>query len=363
MPSTSHPSPSWVRRRLLSWFAKNARDLPWRRSRDPYAIWVSEIMLQQTQVASVVPYFEAFLRAFPDIAALARADEQCVLRLWEGLGYYRRARHLHQAARLIMERHGGVFPADPAQVQKLPGLGRYTVGAVLSQAFDQRLPIVEANSRRVLCRLLGLQAPPVQVESQLWQEAETFLPARRVGDFNQALMELGALICTPAHPDCQRCPLHRHCAARQRGLQDVIPVPAKKPAVVAIDEVAVVVHRGPHLLLMQRPERGRWANLWEFPHGPLEAGECHAQAAHRLLRALAGLRATVVADVATVRHAVTHHRITMTCLAARYQAGRVRSDFYQQGLWLPVERLKAFPVSAPQRRLMERLRQAAVVRC
>ena len=212
-------------RRLLDWFARRRRDLPWRRDRDPYRIWVSEVMLQQTQAATVVPYFERFLQAFPTLADLAAADEQQVLRLWEGLGYYRRARDLLRTARLLAASHGGRFPDDPVALEGLPGLGRYTRNAVLSQAFDRRLPILEANSRRVLCRLFGRTGDPSLAPEQrwLWDAAEALLPSRRVGDFNQALMELGALVCTPDAPRCSECPLADDCVARRLGLQDAIP--------------------------------------------------------------------------------------------------------------------------------------------
>src|SRR5262245_54835384 len=250
-----------VRRALLAWFARSQRDLPWRRDRDPYRIWVSEIMLQQTQVTTVIPFFERFLGAFPSIDDLAAAEEQEVLRHWEGLGYYRRARNLHQAARLLAAEHDGRFPPDPDVVARLPGIGRYTLGAILSQAFDQRLPILETNSQRVLCRLLGVREDPRRgaARRRLWQAAEDILPARRVGECNQAIMELGALVCTPAKPDCPACPLARCCKARELGLQNVIPPAVSPETIVEVQEAAIVVERRGHVLLVQRPQGGRWA--------------------------------------------------------------------------------------------------------
>jgi A/G-specific adenine glycosylase len=351
-----------LRRRLLAWFDRHRRDLPWRRDRNPYRIWVSEVMLQQTTVAAAAPYFERFLAAFPNLADLAAADEQDVLRLWEGLGYYRRARHLHRAARRLAAEHGGKLPDDPAVWRGLPGVGRYILGAVLSQAFDRRLPIVEANSLRVLCRLFGYADDPRSGEGQrwLWAKAEELLPAKRVGDFNQALMELGALVCTPVSPRCGECPVAGECIARQRGLQDVIPRKPAPPETVAVREVALAVRRGPRVLLAQRPpDARRWANMWEFPHGELEPGETYDAAAARLLGPLTGLDAELGPELLTVRHGVTRFQITLVCLEAEYRGGTFASEVYARGLWLRPGELAKYPVSSPQRKLMKAIAGAA----
>lgn len=351
------PALARLRRALPRWFAQHQRELPWRRNRDPYPIWVSEVMLQQTQVATVIPYFERFLRAFPTLADLAGADEREVLRLWEGLGYYRRARDLHRSARRVMDEFGGAFPRDPIEASRLPGLGRYMVGAVLSQAYDQRLPIVEANSQRLLCRLFGQRADPRRGEARrwLWETAAAILPARRVGDFNQALMELGALVCTPSTPSCGLCPLANQCVAHRLGLEEEIPARAAAPETIDVQEAAVVVRRADQILLAQRPDQGRWAGLWEFPHGELKEGETHEQAARRWLRELTGLRAELGAELATLHHGVTRFRITLVCFVARHQRGEFRSSFYRQAEWVRPEQLEAFPVSVPQRRLAKAL--------
>jgi A/G-specific adenine glycosylase len=346
-----------IQQRLLSWFEITRRDLPWRRDRDPYRIWVSEVMLQQTTVAAVVPYFERFLNAFPTLRDLAAAPEQDVLRLWEGLGYYRRARDLHRAARQLASSHGATIPDDPDVLRELPGLGRYTLGAVLSQAFDRRLPVLEANSLRVLCRLFGRADDPRRGPAQrwLWQVAEDLLPARQVGDFNQAIMELGALVCTPTAPRCGECPLAADCVARRLGKQDDIPARAPPPAITEVREAAVVVRRGADVLLVQRPESAdRWASMWEFPHGPLGDGESHEEAALRLARE-AGLEVAPGLELLTLRHGVTRFRITMTCFEAERVSGEFRSEFYSQGQWVAPQRLAEYPVSAPQRRLAKAL--------
>jgi A/G-specific adenine glycosylase len=315
-------------------------------------------MLQQTQVATVIPYFERFLAAFPSIPALAAAEEQEVLRLWEGLGYYRRARDLHRAARRLVAEHGGRFPDDPAAAAALPGIGRYTVGAILSQAFDQRQPILEANSQRVLCRVLGETGDPRQgsVRRRLWSAAEELLPRRRAGDFNQALMELGALVCTPVAPRCPECPLANVCEARRQGKQEAIPPRAAAPEPVLVQEAAVVVRRNERVLLTQRPATApRWAGMWEFPHGPLQAGESHEAAAVRVLAELTGVRADLGPELLTLRHGVTRYRITLVCFEARYRGGRFRSAFYSAANWAKLDDLASYPVSAPQRRLAQAL--------
>jgi A/G-specific adenine glycosylase len=344
---------AWFRRRLLAWFAIHQRPLPWRRNRDPYAIWVSEIMLQQTQAATVVPYFRRFLKCFPTLGDLAHASEHEVLQLWEGLGYYRRARDLHRAARQLRDDYDGQFPRHPVTLQALPGFGRYTVGAVLSQAFDCRLPVVETNSMRVLCRWFGLKGNPRTgpMQKKIWRLAEGLLPSKRVGEFNQALMELGALVCTPQGPRCGACPLAGHCQARRFGLQDRIPPRSQPVAIQEVVEVAMVLYRGKKVLLVQRLPTGRWANMWEFPHAPVNAGEEPAAAGKRLLAKSAGIQAGPQAEILTLRHGITRYRITMVCLLARYRSGQFASSVYQQGKWVTLGELAEYPVSAPQRRL------------
>jgi len=348
---------SYLRSRLLRWFDRNRRELPWRLNRDPYRIWVSEVMLQQTTVATVISRFERFVQEFPTVDHLACATEQQVLRLWEGLGYYRRARDLHRAARILVEKRASSLPDDPEIWADLPGVGRYILGAVLSQAFDRRLPIVEANSKRVLCRLFGRLGDPSSGPATrwLWRTAEALLPPRRVGDFNQALMELGALICTPSTPRCDRCPVASVCAAKRAGMQERIPAKPAVPKIEEVREAAVVIRDRRRVLLVQRPATGRWANMWEFPHIPLAAGESAPAAAKRLLSAVLGLETELGDELLTIRHRVTRFRITMVCLQAKYRAGRLDRSYYKEGRWLEPAQLKDFPVSTPQRRLADEL--------
>jgi A/G-specific adenine glycosylase len=315
-------------------------------------------MLQQTLVATVIPYFERFLKTFPTIFDLAAADEQDVLRLWEGLGYYRRARDLHRAARQLVTQHAGRIPDDPTIARALPGFGPYTCNAVLSQAFDRRLPILEANSQRVLSRLFGRADDPRRGAARrwLWQAAEDLLPARRAGAFNQALMELGALVCTPTAPRCDDCPIARECVARQIGAQESMPARSLAPSVTVVRESAVVIWRDGRVLLVQRPaDASRWASLWEFPHGAVVKAETYEKAARRVVFELTGIRIRPGPELETIRHSITRYQITLVCFEARYVSGEFRPGFYAQGNWIQPEELASYPVSSPQRRLAKSL--------
>jgi A/G-specific adenine glycosylase len=344
-----------LRRKLLAWYGKHARDLPWRRSRDPYRVWISEIMLQQTQVATVRDYFERFISAFPDVHRLAAADEQHVLRLWEGLGYYRRARQLHAAARIIIAEFGDRLPSSVDELRKLPGIGRYTAGAIASIAFDRRTPILEANTIRLLSRLIGYRADPHSAEGQrvLWHFAETILPRKNVARFNQALMELGSLVCTPSEPDCPHCPLSGLCAANAAGAQGEIPRAKRPKAYTEIREAAVVVRKNGRVLMRQCGPGERWAGLWDFPRfdlqaeGPLFARE---EIVNKLC-AQTGITCAPRAVLKTIRHGVTRFRITLDCYQAAYVAGRVRAANSATVRWIPVGELPALPLSTTGRKL------------
>ena len=353
-PTAHSPLPT----ALLPWFDTHRRTLPWRSDRDPYRIWVSEVMLQQTTVAAVVPYFDRFVAAFPTVTALANADEQSVLRLWSGLGYYRRARHLHQAAKQLTATHGNNPPDDPDTWAGLPGVGRYILGAVLSQAFDRPLPIVEANTLRVLTRLGGYRDDPRSTAGQkwLWRTAEAILPTERPGDFNQAMMELGALVCTPVAPKCGTCPVAAHCEANRLGLQATIPRPPRPKAITAVREVAVVIRDGPAVLLCRRPsDATRWADMWEFPHAETLPDEPDGVAAARVALALTGVSVSIGTEVRTVRHGVTRWAITMVCLDATRTGGEFRPGAYTDGRWVTPAELDTFPVSSPQKKLFAEL--------
>jgi A/G-specific adenine glycosylase len=351
------PSREWktsFRRRLLTWFGKHGRALPWRETADPYAIWVSEIMLQQTQVATVIPYYGRFLSRFPSVTALAAADERDVLRLWEGLGYYRRARQLHAAAKRIATDHGGQFPCEAKVVRRLPGIGRYTAGAVLSFAFDAREPILEANTLRLFARLLAVREEPLSGAGQkiLWNAAAAILPKRGSGALNQALMELGSQICTPREPRCTECPVASFCVANREGLQEHLPTRTAKPKIEQVREASVVVWRGGKVFLAQRAAGERWAGLWDFPRFPLSADK--KPAVHRELIASIhgryGFRIEPRRLLTTLRHSVTRFRITLECHEAEIvspYSGRSQAD----ERWVHPPRLVEYPLSVTGRRI------------
>ena len=349
-----------LRRRLLDWYRSHARDLPWRKSRDPYRVWVSEVMLQQTQVATVREYFARFVEALPDVRRLAAADEQTVLRLWEGLGYYRRARQLHAAAKEIVSQHCGQFPRDLVELQKLPGIGRYTAGAVASIAFGQRAPILEANTIRLLSRLIGYRDDPLCAAGQrtLWQVAEAILPQKNVAQFNQALMELGSLVCTPSEPKCHECPLWCLCAARAAGWQHEIPRPKARPLTTELHEAAVVVRRNGRILMRQCGQGERWAGLWDFPRFVIEAdGPLFVQeeiVAKMLMQA--GVTCAPGPLLKTLKHGVTRYRITLDCYQAEYVSGRARSAQGSRVRWVRYAELTSLPLSTTGRKIAELVR-------
>jgi A/G-specific adenine glycosylase len=342
------------RRQLRAWFDRHARRLPWRERRDAYAVWLSEVMLQQTQVATAVGYFERFLQAFPTVEALAGAAEDEVLRLWEGLGYYRRARQLHRAAKIIVAEHGGLFPREVEAVRRLPGIGRYTAGAILSIAFDAPEPILEANTLRLFCRLLGYDGDPRSPEGQrvLWAAAEAVLPRRGAGRFNQALMELGSQVCTPAAPRCDDCAVGRLCRANQQGRQQEIPRRAKKPRIQPVHEAAVLVRKGGRVLLLRWPEGRRWAGLWDFPRFPIfgrTPGEVRREVVQNV-RDLTGVRVSPGRRVHTLTHSVTRFRITLDCFEADYLSP-AKAASPLENRWLRPAEIEAYPLSSSGRKL------------
>jgi A/G-specific adenine glycosylase len=328
--------PATLQSLLLRWYAKNQRDLPWRRRHpNAYHVLLSEFMLQQTQVATVVPFFLRFLRRFPHISDLAAAGEQDVLRLWQGLGYYSRARNLHAAARQIVAEHDGQIPSDAAALQNLPGVGRYTAGAVASIAFNRRAPILDGNVARVLCRLDAIRSDPrnPSTRNRLWRRAEQILPLRRSGQFNSALMDLGATICTPRQPKCPACPIRRFCRAYSANLQHRIPPPRKSGATPLVQRCTFAVARGGRWLIEQRPPIGRWPGMWQFV--TFEANASRANPANLL-----GFPVTDLRPLGSIHHALSHRRYHFSVYACR-ALGR------PPGRWVTLKELSNYPLPKP----------------
>ena len=324
--------PAWVariREGLAGWYAGAARALPWREDRDPYRILVSEMMLVQTTVAAVVPYFARFLARFPTVASLAEADEADVLKAWEGLGYYRRARQLQAAARAVVLEHGGTFPIDPEAIRALPGVGRYIAGALLSFAFDRPAPIVEANTQRVLARWLawGEDLKTTRSQARLWEAASRLVPETGAGTFNQAFMELGALICIPRAPLCLACPVAKECRSRDLGVQDRIPVATPRVPPKEVSESCAIVSHAGNVLIVQRGPGRLWERFWEFPTihvaGADPAGRSFGEPVGLAegVRRLAGVEAEIGPSSATVKFGVTTHRVTLEVRRGTWIAG------------------------------------------
>jgi A/G-specific adenine glycosylase len=344
-----------IRRAALGWYDEHRRDLPWRHNPTRYRVWISEVMLQQTQVATVVPYYQRFMRRFPDVVALAAAAEADVLRLWEGLGYYRRARQLLLAARQIVEQHAGRCPETIDDWRALPGIGRYTAGAILSIADDQPLPILEGNTVRLHCRLLALRGNPraPATERRLWDFAASLVPDRRAGDLNQALMEIGSQVCLPRQPKCGDCPLRANCRAFDRKLTAAIPV-AKTQTTTTVRHAVVVVRRNDRVLVRQFGPSERWAGLWDFPRFEVMS-EGSPRRIEARLRRQTGLEVVLRPHKFTLRHAVTRFRIELACYETRLIRGRLSAN--KAWRWVKLSALAELPLNVTARRIANRIRE------
>ncbi len=326
-----------VRAPLLRWYDANRRDLPWRRSRDPYAIWISETMLQQTRVETVIPYWEHFLEAFPNVASLAQADLDDIYAAWTGLGYYSRARNLKHAAETIVAEHAGQLPNTADSLRELKGIGRYTAGAVASIAFDREEPLVDGNVVRVFTRLLGIreESSAKTVVESIWSAASELVRGPRPGDLNQALMELGATVCTPKGPQCSACPICNRCDARARGDAESLPIKKSKPKPRPMRAVAAWIVRGEKILAVRRPEVGLMAGLWELPGGEISSKDEAKDRLADILRNETGLEIRNARSVGRIEHVFTHRRLDLEIFHCHAEKGdRVRRSQYQAHRWI-----------------------------
>jgi A/G-specific adenine glycosylase len=347
-------------RDLLDWYGEAQRDLPWRRTRDPYRIWVSEVMLQQTQVRTVVPYYERFLARFPDVASLAKAPLDDVLKLWEGMGYYARARNLHAAARALVADNNGRVPDDADRMGELPGVGAYMRAAVASIAFGRPLAAVDGNVKRVLARAFGVEEavdrPPGARAIQAL--ADQLLEPNDPGAFNQAMMELGALVCRPANPDCPQCPWSRACVARAEGSPAEYPRKSPRRAVPTARIAVGVVSRRGRVLITRRAESAMLGGLWEFPGGKIRSGESAAAACRREIREETGLDVDVVERVTRVRHAYTHLKVEIDVFRCTHKRGRVHLHGPVDHRWILLEETEHYAFPKANHKLLSVLKQA-----
>lgn len=326
---------------MAAWYRKNARDLPWRKTKDPYAIWISEIMLQQTQVQTVIPYYERWLAKFPTVHALAKAPLSEVLKYWAGLGYYRRARMLHEGAKRVVKEFSGAIPKTTEALQEIPGIGRYTAGAIASIAFEEKTPVLDGNVIRILTRLYALKddvGSPKTVQ-KLWELATALVPQKNTGDFNQSLMELGATVCFPRNPDCGKCPVSSLCGALKTNSQEQFPVKAKREIMESLKTAALIVRHKEKVLIRKQPVQERWGGLWMFPHwknkksmlSEIKCGKSDLK--HH----------------ATIRHGFTKYRIELEVF--EHQGGLE----IPAAKWVRISELQKFAFPSPHQKIAESL--------
>jgi A/G-specific adenine glycosylase len=351
------PQPQELARLILDWYGRHARRLPWRDRPEPYRVWVSEIMLQQTRVETVRPYFERWMERFPNVQALASASEQEVLQAWEGLGYYSRARNLHRAARLVVEDYSGQIPAEREELEKLPGIGRYTAGAIASIAFGKDEAALDGNIRRVLARVFNvtLSIQSMDGEKQLWTLAERELPPGMAGDFNQALMDLASSICIPRTPACLICPIQACCEAFRLGKQAELPVREARAAVPHYTVAAAVIRRDGQVLIARRPSSGLLGGMWEFPGGKVEPGEDLPQALSREIREELATEIQVNDEIGVFEHGYTHFKVTLHAFHCLLTKGEPRAVEASEIRWVDLAQLVDFPMGKIDRAISRRL--------
>jgi A/G-specific adenine glycosylase len=342
---------------ILKWYATQARSLPWRGIADPYAIWVSEIMLQQTRVETVIPYFKRWMERFPSIQELAAASLQEVLLAWEGLGYYGRARHMHKAAGIIIGVYNGRLPEEAAILRKLPGVGRYTAGAIASIAFGKDEPILDGNIRRVIARYFNVSenARSTLGEQELWRLVAVNLPKGHAGEYNQALMDLGASLCSPKSPDCPDCPVRTGCRANAMGIQELRPVVAPKPAVPHFSVTAAVIEREEGVLITRRPAKGLLGGMWEFPGGKQKEGEDLPACLMRELCEELGVQVKVNEQIGVFQHAYTHFRVTLYAFRCQLLEGEPQPIQPDALRWVALDDLAQFPMGKIDRQISKTL--------
>jgi len=347
---------SSITEHIINWYSNHQRDLPWRKTRNPYFIWVSEVMLQQTQVETVIPYYERFLSRFPTIEALARSSLREILKVWENMGYYSRAQNLYTTAKIISEQYDGQIPNTMEALECLPGVGHYTASAILCFAFGQQVPTVDGNVRRVLCRLYGIKAimDQTRTRKQLLDIATKLVPKKRPSHFNQGLMDLGAIVCTPRKPSCHLCPLSKNCQALKLGLQDTLPNRRKRGPLPHKEMTAgIITDAQRRLLIVQRAMKGLLGGLWKFPGGERKPDETLKEALKRTVREELGIGIRVKEGITSVNHAYTHFRITLYAFRCVRQGGEPKAIGCTHWRWVKPWGLRNFPFSKADRKIIK----------
>ncbi len=344
------------RSRLLGWFRHHRRELPWRKTKDPYRIWISEIMLQQTTVPVVIPYYKKWLKIFPTVRALAKASPQKVLKTWQGLGYYQRVKNIHKASKVIVKSFKGKIPDTYEELVKLPGIGSYSAGAILSIAYNKRYPALEANSQRVLSRILCIEKHfNSKIEKKLSTLQSRLLPFRSAGHFNQALMELGSLVCRNKNPLCLKCPVKSYCLAYQRGKQQLIPHKKQRKQIKKIEAVIGIIWKNNKILIQKRPSKGLLADLWEFPGGKIKPGESKINALRRELMEELDIEIERAAFLLKVNHTYTDFRVTLHSYKCHVAQGQLIKDLSTRFRWVSKKSIRKYPFPSGSARIMDYL--------
>lgn len=334
---------------LLGWFCQNKRNLPWRKTKDPYRVLVSEVLLQQTQVQTVIPYYNRFVKEFPTVKSLAESPVDRVLKCCEGMGYYARARNLHRTAKEIQNSYGGYVPDDYKKLISLPGIGSYTAGAVGSIAFNKPLPVVDGNVKRVLCRLYGIKKP---VQKKLWKLAEDLIPENKPGEFNQALMELGALVCLPRNPRCKECCVSAFCAAYKKGKPEVYPAKLKKKTLPYVTGAVGVIKKNGKLLISKRPEKGLLGGMWEFPGGKVKKDETLKHALKREIQEELGISVQVKEKLMEVPHTYSHFRVKLHVFRCKFLKGKPMTLGCADWRWVSPGQLSEFAFPSANKKII-----------
>lgn len=347
------PTPRWPKK-LLQWFAAHQRAMPWRDNPQPYWVWVSEAMLQQTQVDTVIPYFKRFITKFPTVQALAQADQQEVLKLWEGLGYYSRARNLHKAAKLVCEKFNGALPQTYDALQEIPGIGPYIAAAIVSIAFGKPVPVVDGNVLRVFARFWGIEDDIRDTKTRvaLFARLTPVIALCNPSHFNQAMMELGALVCSPKSPKCSECPLQKECTAFANNRTAELPFKSKKAPVPHYDIAVGVVWQDGKILIGRRKETQMLGGLWEFPGGKIKAGETPEAAVVRELFEETGLKTRVLHQYCIVKHAYTHFKITLHAYACEVLSGTAKPNTTDELKWVQPNALHDYPFPTANKKVI-----------